>query len=96
MYSLFNALFTLATNVVQLDLVCRLLQLVETDDVCCETWDVIHPGECLVAAVLALDQDRSMAFNVGHRSISKTNGAMNSEINLRERRAHTRHVVGRP
>jgi hypothetical protein len=52
--------------IVQHDFVCRLLQLAEFDYVRREAQDVEHPGECLVAAGLTLDEDGAAPFNVHH------------------------------
>jgi hypothetical protein len=84
----------LEETTLQYDLVSRLLHLPEADDVSLKAWDVVDSYQSLVSTGLALDLDRAASLYVGHRSISKTNGAVNPEINLREHRAHARHVVG--
>jgi hypothetical protein len=84
----------LEETALQYDLVSRLLHLPEADDISLKARDVLDSCQSLVSTSLALDQDRVTSLYVGHRSISKMNGAVNPEINLREHHAHARHVVG--
>jgi hypothetical protein len=49
-----------------------------------------------VVAVLALEEDCSTSFNVGHRPVPEVNGSMNLCVKLRECLALPHHVICHP